>query len=133
MKIMHHAVCHTVTHSVLNAHKESTLWKLIMFACQTLLLLGDLLSLGCHVVHKPDHLHVVFLLLHGFTLLHKCFNLVVYFTVIPSAPQPTSASPCSGLRPASWSLFPPCACWYTPHSPPHSHSSRHPSFFPSLM
>lgn len=24
-----------------------------------------------------------------------------------------SASPCSGLQPASWSLFPPCACWYT--------------------
>lgn len=39
-------------------------------------------------------------------LFHAC--VMRYLTLLPPA------SPCSGLRPASWSLFPPCACWYTP-------------------
>lgn len=44
---------------------------------------------------------------HACVMMYPCASLY----------RPPSASPCSALRPASWSLFPPCACWYSPSTP----------------
>lgn len=106
--------------------RKSTLWKWLLFACPPIL---DLHSLGFHIGHTPEICMSFFARLHSAQCM---FKLVVYFTF---APHPTSAFPCSGLQPASWSsLFPPCACWYTPPLPiPLTNTGPvqvHPSFFP---
>lgn len=64
------------------------------------------------------------MLLSHWTGMYSCVSMCLWFVAF-DCDSSASASPCSGLQPASWSLFPPCACWYT-------HLIHPPSTHPSL-
>lgn len=68
--------------------------------CQNYIACSPLLRHICNTVFVQLHRDIV-------------FAFVYIFAFDCDSTSSASASPCSGLQPASWSLFPPCACWYT--------------------